>query len=350
MRDYPIFLLPNGEIMMTAIIEEQKIKLLKKTFFPSGSRYAISDQGLAACIDKANNCILYGQLSIWGDFYNQATLPFPDMISPKSLCLIKNNIVLGGDQTHHGYNKSLVSYSLKYDSISIIEMPYEGRGKCIDDLLVDKNKVIAVDNIVFPKYLIEYDFSNPDFPHLINSYTLPNNGTYESIKKGTINENYIALISSSSGQFGGGTSINIFNKGTYDKYIKFSEWYDIEDFLFRKKRFSRSIRFPEINQDTKKNYYWRDIYLVPNQNILLLSADKDGIGIYFIDDKKMSQGSKEDLKSIFYFNSWDKKVKKILPVPNDNKKLIIVFEEDEKNNLNYTFALESIENIIYKFL
>ena len=51
MKSYPIFLLPKGEVMMTAKIEDNEIKLLKKTIFPSNRRYSISETGLAACLD-----------------------------------------------------------------------------------------------------------------------------------------------------------------------------------------------------------------------------------------------------------------------------------------------------------
>ena len=181
----------------------------------------------------------------------------------------------------------VVSYSIPSDKFTVVDMPFKEYDKCVDDLLIDNNKVIAVDDIVYPKYLIEYDFSNPDYPYLIKSYNLPENGTYERIRKGTLNEDYVALLSSSFGMDGGGRYINIFRKGFYDDYIRLSQWYGISN----------------NNEDSDKKYFWRDIYLVPNQNILLISSDEDGIGIYRIENDYMSQQDNEDSDSICYFNS-----------------------------------------------
>jgi hypothetical protein len=335
MTDYPIFLLPKGEIMITGVIQEQELKLLKKTLFPSGNRFAISNNGLAACIDCEKKIILYGQINNNGDFDYIKIIPFPSIISPKSLCIIKNNIVFGGENNHDFFNninshELVVSYSIPSDKFTVVDMPFKEYDKCVDDLLIDNNKVIAVDDIVYPKYLIEYDFSNPDYPYLIKSYNLPENGTYERIRKGTLNEDYVALLSSSFGMDGGGRYINIFRKGFYDDYIRLSQWYGISN----------------NNEDSDKKYFWRDIYLVPNQNILLISSDEDGIGIYRIENDYMSQQDNEDSDSICYFNSWDKKVIKILPVPNDKEKVILVFEEGEKENVKNSYEITSIDDII----
>jgi hypothetical protein len=335
MTDYPIFLLPKGEIMITAKIEEQELKLLKKTLFPSGNRYAISNNGLAACIDCEKKIILYGQINDNGDFDYIKIIPFPSIISPKSLCIIKNNIVFGGENNHDFLNninshELVVSYSITSDKFIVVDMPFKEYDKCVDDLLIDNNKVIAVDDIVYPKYLIEYDFSNPDYPYLIKSYNLPENGTYERISKGTLNEDYIALLSSSFGMDGGGRYINIFRKGYYINYIRLSQWYGINN----------------SNEESDKKYFWRDIYLVPNQNILLISSNEDGIGIYRIENDFMSQQDNEDSDSVYYFNSWDKKVIKILTVPNDKEKVLLVFEEGEKENIKNSYEIACIDDII----
>lgn len=79
MNNYPIFFLPKGEIMMSAQIKGDKIKLLRKTLFPRGKRYAISKDGLAACLDLEEKLILYGQLNEKGAFDYFRELPFPGL-------------------------------------------------------------------------------------------------------------------------------------------------------------------------------------------------------------------------------------------------------------------------------
>lgn len=333
MKAFPIFLLPKGEVMMTAKIDGDEIKVLKKTLFPSNKRYCISETGLAACLDKEKKLIIHGYLKDDGEMEDVAILPFPSMISPKSICIVKNNFILGGENNHDFSNninshELVATYSILQNKFTAVEMPFKEYDKCIDDLLLDNNKVIAVDNIVYPKYLLEYDFKNPDFPHLIKSHRLPENGTYETIKKGTLNDSYVALISSSFGMNGGGRYVNIFRRGNYKNYIRLSQWYGMS------------------NQDNDKKYYWRDILLLPNQNVLLIPSNEDGIGIYYIDDSMITEKGNEDSDSIKYINNWNKTVKKILLPPQINDKVLVIFEEGEDNNLSYSFALESIEEFL----
>lgn len=337
MNDFPIFLLPKGEIMMTAKVDAESIQLLTKTLFPSGKRYAISISGLVACLDKDKKLIIYGQLNLDGGFDYLRILPFPSIISPKSMCLIKDNIILGGENNHDYSNninshELIVSYSIIQDKFIPVEMPFQGYDKCVDDFLLQGNNVIAVDNLVYPKYLIEYDFKNPSSPNLIKSHNLPANGTYESIRKGTQNEYYIALISGTFGMYGVGVYINIFTIGNYKDYIRLSQ--DIGCF--------------QTNVE-QKEYCWKDIFLLPNKNFMLIAADIEGIGIYYIDDNLLRQDSNEDSDSIFYFNEWDKKVIKFLRIPNDMDNLIVVFKEGNDNNFQYSYSIKNIDDILERY-
>src|SRR5690606_731234 len=81
-------------------------------------------------------------------------------------------------------------------------------------------------------------------------------------------------------------------------------------------------------------------------NVLLIPSNEDGIGIYYIDDSMITEKGIEDSNSIEYINQWNKKVIKILLLPQINDKVLIIFEEGEENNLSYSFALESIEGIL----
>jgi hypothetical protein len=92
-------------------------------------------------------------------------------------------------------------------------------GKSIDDILINGNKLILVDNIVYPKYLFEYDISISNKPVHNETIKLPNNGTYEHIYKGTINDNWMVLFSSSVGMNGAYQHISIF--GTQNGTVSF---------------------------------------------------------------------------------------------------------------------------------
>jgi hypothetical protein len=85
-------------------------------------------------------------------------------------------------------------------------------GKSIDDILIRNNSLILVDNILYPKYLFEYDITTPDAPKHLATEELPNNGTYEHIIKGDINDDYMVLFSSSVGRDGAFQHLSLFGK------------------------------------------------------------------------------------------------------------------------------------------
>lgn len=332
MSNFPIFLLPKGDIMITAQIEGQELKLLKKTLFPSGNRYYISDHGLAACIDCEKKIILYGKINYEGGLDYIKIIPFPSIISPKSLCIIKNNIVLGGENIREIQGISLtklavISYSIVKEEIIALDMPFDECGfKRAVDLLVENNKVtVVVDDIFGPNYLLEYDFSEPDHPFLIKSNILPDNSTLNKIRKGATNENIIALLSYSLNDEE--IFINIFKKGCYNDYTSLHQRNDLKN----------------KNEITDKKGLWGDIYFLPKQNILLISSNEDGIGIYPIESDKINQQNNVDANSIYYLNSWNKKVIKILSSPIDSENLILVFEEGYDDNVKHSYEIKSIE-------
>ncbi|MEB0277186.1 hypothetical protein [Mucilaginibacter sp. 10B2] len=312
--DYSVFLLPQGEIMTTAIVESDKLKILKKTLFPSGKRYSISKTGVAVCLDKEKKLILYGQILKNGEFGFYKLINFPEMISPKSICILNHHIILGGENHSH-FNENIVSnelvvtYNILNEKFTALEMPFKQSGKCIDDLLIDDDTIIAVDNIVYPKYLLEYNFVNPYKPYLELSHELPTNGTYESIVKGVLSKNFTILTSASRGQDGFGRYINIFNRGEYKVYIRLSQWYG-------------------WGENNEKTYHWSDTLII--DNYLCISALEDGIGLFLINNfETMSMDRSSEIQ---YFNPWNKKVIKLLKLPNENEKVVLIMSADNVNS------------------
>ncbi|GAA4095627.1 hypothetical protein [Mucilaginibacter panaciglaebae] len=252
--------------MSTAIVRDNAIKVLQKTLFPTGMRYAISADGMAACLDKERKLIIYGQLLADGSFAFYKLVDFPEMISPKSLAVIKNHIVLGGENNlSFGNNirsrELVATYNLLSGQFTALEMPFQKSGKCVDDLLLNGDSVIAVDNIVYP-YILTYDFKDPYAPCLVNTLQLPNNGTYKTIKKGSMSATYLALLSSTHGDAGGGKYINIFRTGNYQDYIRLEK---------------------SFGWETKSGKYnWSDILII--DNFLCIAAREDGIGLFKIEE------------------------------------------------------------------
>lgn len=190
--------------------------------------------------------------------------------------------------------------------------------------------MIAVDNVVEPKFILEYNFEDLNNPHLIDLYMLPPGGTYESIKKGTLNQEYIALFSTTYGRMGGGTHINIFRKGDFSKHISLYQ-------------FNFSL------MEDLDTYDWKDLVLLPKHNVLLLSSLKDGIGVYKINENKFDEKKNEDSDAVKYINYSNKEVIKILIPPQSPDYVLIIFK---KYNIfrkeSYFYALQSIEGLLSK--
>ncbi len=335
MTDYPIFLLPKDDHMITAKIEGNEIKILKKTTFPSGSRYAISNQGIAACIDQESKLIIYGQLNETGDFKYIKNLPFPNTINPTSLCIINNNIIFGGEEKHAICNNInsyglVISYSITNDKSLILNMPKQLHCSSIDELLVDNNRILAIDNFISPKHIVEYDFSNPEFPHLLNTYNLHfNDEPISSVKKGCINKDFFLLFSSTLGEKGIKNYINIYKKNNYNNYIGLSQCFNLN------------------NIELGKIHSWRDIFLVPNKDLLLITSNTGDLGVYFIDNNQIEKQINNIPNSVCYIRQWDKKLIKIISAPNDTEKIIFIYEEYE--NINYSYEDYYIDDIIYYY-
>ena len=82
-------------------------------------------------------------------------------------------------------------------SLKEIEIPIKiVKGKSIDDILIDGNNLILVDNVITPKFLLEYDITNPNNPVHKSTILLNEHGTNEHITKGDISNNWTILLSS----------------------------------------------------------------------------------------------------------------------------------------------------------
>ena len=156
-----------------------------KIFDPNGKQLARSTEHKFTCIAAKDNVVYLG-----GQYKKESRelFSFIDLANP--------------DFAHGNYVA---------DGIVAVDLPLDRnyRGKSIDDILVRDNNLILVDNIVFPKYLFEYDISERANPRHTATKRLPNNGTYEHIYKGDINENALALFSGSTGGRGAFRHISV---------------------------------------------------------------------------------------------------------------------------------------------
>ena len=70
-----------------------------------------------------------------------------------------------------------------------------GRHKSIDGLIVAGDRLIAVDNIVMPKWNLEFDISDPFAPKYLRAVRIPAHSSYEHITAAAGGDGYFAAVS-----------------------------------------------------------------------------------------------------------------------------------------------------------
>lgn len=267
----PYFIIPQSGKSIIAQIINGEIHEIRKVDIPFQSKSVITENNtiVSICFDLKSLKIHNIQGVLLKEINN---------VSYKAIACKKNTVYFGGECTDDdtdNYAKGEMFSVIDFNNIdfqlSEIELPIQVvMGKSIDDILINENRLILLDNVVYPKYILEYDITNPSAPFHIKTKHLPNNGTYEHIIKGDINNQWMVIFSSTAGR--GGVSQHITISGEKDETLSIDKpWHSI----------NKSIR----------GYTYEDVCLIGHFLIILRS---DTLG--FIDLKKTI--SKRNFKKI----------------------------------------------------
>jgi hypothetical protein len=138
-------------------------------------------------------------------------------------------------------------------------------GKRIDDLLLDGDWLIAVDNVVFPKYLIRYSVSDPREPMLTDAREIVAHGTYEHIQSGAIGTDWLVLLSTSFGMRGGYSYLSLLGRADLSEY----------GCLHAPARDDFTRQYSGTDPATART--WNGVAFLGN--VLLVAAGHDGVGV-----------------------------------------------------------------------
>ena len=86
--------------------------------------------------------------------------------------------------------------------------------KAIDALLLDGDRLVAVDDIVLPKFSFVFDVSAPGEPRLVDQVDLPVHMTYERVCGAVIGGRFIAVRSHGAGGMGSTAHIALLDRAT----------------------------------------------------------------------------------------------------------------------------------------
>ena len=221
MQNKTLTIIPQSENGLVVEVSENKVNILTSIDIPYNSISKIINNETIVTLDKDNKQLLLHNMD--GSFIRSIRVPFGIAMN------IKESVVYIGGNARDGevcYMVDLNSESQTLVNINLPEpMSYE---KAVDDILILGNKMLLIDNIVYPKYTFEYDISIPNKPVWLKTIKLPHGRAYENIIKGDMNEDWMIYLSTSnSGWTGDEAHITI--EGKYDNTLSSSKKDSIVD-------------------------------------------------------------------------------------------------------------------------
>lgn len=141
------------------------------------------------------------------EVHHHDTIEFPTDCEIHSLSICDSTLLIGGGiQTAKGATPRLWTVPLK-QTREVNEVPlklpprYISNIAAFDELIVDqtRNRLIGVDDIALPKYLFEFDLTDPLLPKQQRVVPIEPHGTYETICRGVWSSEWLALYSAFAG-------------------------------------------------------------------------------------------------------------------------------------------------------
>lgn len=224
-----VFDLHNGSLDKIGQINYPITRLIK-----------IDNKGRAFCIDTANRQLLIANILTKNFNDSIKRIDIPENLKPISLEVHKGVVFIGGNRD----KEKILTYRIHKKSWGKLDIPKKIMivGKSIDDFVITGDTLIALDDIVMPKYLLFYDLSNLEDVKLIKKYTVPPNGTYETLKRILIVDKYFVILSST---YGGSYGLNY--------YVTVLKRHNLPDYASYQKR--RSENFHKVEDPRPEEIY-----------------------------------------------------------------------------------------------
>jgi hypothetical protein len=147
----------------------------------------------------------------------------------------------------------------KWHAIAVTkEVNWTGKG--VDGFAVYESRLIAIDDIVLPRYLLLLDITNPRAPIWIEHRDLPAHSSYERVQAVVSNAEIAVLLSTSA------------NHGASAIHIAFIDLETLEEYA------TLTVQGPmSMRKWAERSYDFQGLALQGNR--LLIAAGADGIGI-----------------------------------------------------------------------
>ncbi|MEA3456352.1 MAG: leucine-rich repeat domain-containing protein, partial [Campylobacterota bacterium] len=191
MRNKTLSIIPQDKHGLIAQVIDNEVKIVGKLDIPYNSISKITANKTIVTLDKGSKKLLLHNLK--GEFLDSYPVRYALAMN------IKDDVVYIGGNANDGEVCTILDLSAEDPRLVNLELPVEmSWGKAVDDILIVGNKMMLIDNIVFPKFTFEYDISNPAIPEWRETIELPESRPYENIIKGDMNGDWMIYLSTSS--------------------------------------------------------------------------------------------------------------------------------------------------------
>lgn len=267
---YKRFVIPQEKASVIAYIDNNKVYERGKIDIPYHSKSVITENNLivSLCFGSKPHSRRLRVFDMNGRQLLRKEYKY------RSIAYKGNVVYLGGQYEPQGGELfRLIDLSNIDFTPEEIDLPIQSvKGKSIDDILIHHDALFLVDNIIFPKYIFEYNIATPNKPLLGSTRRLPNNGTYERIYKGDINQDWMILFSATVG--GGGAIIDM--RGNVAQHITVFGGKNMVLTFGRDTIIIRDYAFDKFSNNYEKfleldciGYELKDVALVGNYLVLL---------------------------------------------------------------------------------
>ena len=331
-------LLNDNETISINTYENNRINELQTFVISESSLFATDKEERVAVLHADKN------IAIIYDFQTsqKVELSIPYKIKPISMLLNGDNLFIGGKMHPIMGEEMLIQYHIQSGEWYLLEIPehLRGWGKAVDDLVVSDSFLIAIDNIIIPKYLLYYHLNSTGKLELSHYKQIPFNGSSETIRQGRITSDYLGLLSR-----------------TQRGWVEAFEHITIFNCLDLTKSFAISI---EIEWQGMHNIHrFVDAYTLYTINDFLLVGDKvliahrtKGLGVFEIDDSyfetntitledgvtRIWLNARVDAGKINYFPFENEEIIRLIKIPNEPK-IVLTLRNAQGRIRHEIFAL-----------
>jgi hypothetical protein len=198
-------LLKDVQTMSVNTLKDNKINEIVQYSVSEKTIYCTDGIENVAILNKENNEVkIHNFISSTEKVF---TVPFE--LKPLVLFLKDNNLFIGGSME----TEMLIQLNFSTEEWFALHVPEQVafKDKAIDDIVFFNDMLVAVDNLIMPKYLLYYKYSEDKQCAYSHYFQLKENGTYESYQKAFPTDLYLGLYSTTYGKGGGASHISVYS-------------------------------------------------------------------------------------------------------------------------------------------